>query len=419
MKELQTVLERLKVTNIFITGGAGVGKTTLTSNLIATYETNGKKVAKLASTGMAATLLGGQTLHSFFELGIASSLEELQMSKKLSISKKLSRIIQALDLIVIDEISMVSGALLDMVRLRLLQGEFKGKVVVVGDFLQLPPIAKQGFSFAFCSQAWDLFDFEVFHLRHVHRTDDAEFIQLLHKVRFGDLNDGIINHLESFIKPIPHDLRTFTFLFGKNDSASRHNTKQLSFINEELYRFEATVELHTKNITQKEIQRYFQDARIEQLLEVKKGVPVLFTRNSWNYFNGERGIVIDVDEKHIYVQKSNQSVIKLEPVKQSKTKWVEQNIKGESTIVEEELFSIYQFPIKLAFAITIHKSQGMGIENLIIETNEIFSPSQFYVALSRATNPSKLILTQPQRSWKSLIYAHYQPKEFYNNLQNQ
>ena len=143
MNYLKDIIEKLKnQKNVFITGGAGVGKTTITKDIIKEYEAEAKKVAKLASTGMAATLIGGQTLHSFLDLGIAANLKELELNSKLEISKKVKKIISSMDLIVIDEISMVSDTLLDMINLRLRQADFKGSVLVVGDFWQLLPVVR-------------------------------------------------------------------------------------------------------------------------------------------------------------------------------------------------------------------------------------------------------------------------------------
>lgn len=407
------LIDILKNSNLFLTGGAGVGKTTLTNEVIAAYESNGKKVAKLASTGMAATLIGGQTLHSFFDFGIASDMEELQRNNKLTIPKKVKRILGAIDLIIIDEISMVSDKLLDMIRLRLLQADFQGRVMVVGDFLQLPPIAKTEVRFAFEAESWERFRFRKVILDKIYRTDDANFIELLHHIRFGFVDETVHNALNEFIRPLPNDLREFTFLFGKNASAAAHNRMQLDFIDAELVTKEAEIVICDKSIKDKEIERFFEDARIDKELHIKLGAPVLFTRNSWNYFNGERGIIIKIEDEALYIQKSGGSIVKLEKQKQSKTKWVEKEKKGKTEIVEEELFSVYQYPIKLAFAITIHKSQGMSLEDLIIESNEIFAPSQFYVALSRAKNPTRLTLIAPRRQWSTLIYAHQKAKDFY------
>jgi ATP-dependent exoDNAse (exonuclease V) alpha subunit len=415
MNYLNVTIDKLKAgENVFLTGGAGVGKTTITNEIIKAYEEDAKKVAKLASTGMAATLIGGQTLHSFLDLGIANDLKTLELNGKLVISKKVKKLIHSMDLVVIDEISMVSDTLLDMISLRLSQADFKGVLLVVGDFLQLPPVVR-GYGevkFAFESLSWSEFDFSKIELTHIYRTDDVEFIELLNSVRFGFINENIHNHLNEYIKPIGEDLSEFTFLFGKNETASRHNKTQLSFIDNELFIKEAQVVKHLKSVKDLEIERYMNDARIEKELELKVGVPVLFTRNSWNYFNGERGIVVNIDNNFVYVKKSDEKVVKLEATAQSKSVWKEKTVNGKKEMVEESSFSVYQFPIKLAFAITIHKSQGMSIMDLIIETNEIFAPSQFYVALSRSSNPKRLTLIAPRKQWYELAFVNEKALNF-------
>ena len=421
MNHLKSIIEKLcDKKNVFLTGGAGVGKTTITRSVIKHFEDEAKKVAKLASTGMAATLIDGQTLHSFLDLGIASDIKELELNSKLEISKKTKKLLSQIDLIVIDEISMVSDTLLDMIRLRLVQANFTGSVLIVGDFLQLPPVVR-GYGevkFAFESTSWEKFEFESVILTHIYRTDDKEFIELLAKVRDGFVDEDIHNHLNEFIKPLPENLSEFTFLFGKNSSASLHNKAQLEFIDNELFIKEAQIVKHLKSVKDSEIERFMDDARIEKGLEIKVGVPVLFTRNSWNYFNGERATVVNVDNNFVYVQKSDQKVVKLEAVAQSKAKWSEKTIDGKKQMLEEAVFSIYQFPIKLAFAITIHKSQGMSIEDLIIQTNEIFAPSQFYVALSRSCNPKRLNLIAPSKQWHELVFVNNKALEFVNMEKN-
>ncbi|MEA1982455.1 MAG: AAA family ATPase, partial [Campylobacterota bacterium] len=405
MNYLSVTIDKLSSKkNVFLTGGAGVGKTTITREVIEHFEGEAKKVAKLASTGMAATLIGGQTLHSFLDLGIASDIEELQTNGKLEIKKKIKKLIASMNLIVIDEISMVSDTLFEMIALRLEQAEFSGALLVVGDFLQLPPVVRgqAEVRFAFESEAWSSFEFEKIELTHIYRTDDVAFIELLHNVRFGFVDESVHNGLNEYIKPLPKDLSKFTFLFGKNISAANHNRMQLEHIENELFVKEAQVVKHLTSTKETEVERFMNDARIDKNLELKVGSPVLFTRNSWNYFNGERAEVVNIDATNVYVQKSDGKVVKLEAVAQSKAMWKEKTVNGKKEMVEENLFSVYQFPIKLAFAITIHKSQGMSIEDLIIETNEIFAPSQFYVALSRSSNPSNLNLIAPQRQWHSL-----------------
>ncbi|MDQ1268511.1 MAG: ATP-dependent helicase [Campylobacterota bacterium] len=415
MDYLKDIIEKLKAKeNVFLTGGAGVGKTTITRDVIKFYEEEAKKVAKLASTGMAATLINGQTLHSFLDLGIAGNLNELSQSGKMEISKKVKKLVSSMDLIVIDEISMVSDALLDMIELRLKQADFKGAVLVVGDFLQLPPVVR-GYAevrFAFESALWERFAFHTVELTHIYRTDDRDFIELLAHVRDGFVDEEVHNSLNEFIKPLPQDLSEFTFLFGKNNSAALHNKNQLEFVDSDLHVKEAGIIRHVKSVKELEIERFMDDARIERKLELKVGVPVLFTRNSWNYFNGERGIIVNIDATYVYVQKRDGVVVKLETVAQSKEVWKEKGAGGKKEVVQESLFSIYQYPIKLAYAITIHKSQGMSIVDLIIETNEIFAPSQFYVAISRSSNPKRLNLIAPKKQWRDIVFVNRKALDF-------
>ncbi|MEA1892312.1 MAG: AAA family ATPase [Campylobacterota bacterium] len=418
MNYLEDIVKKLlQKQNIFLTGGAGVGKTTITREVIEVFETEAKKVAKLASTGMAATLIDGQTLHSFLDLGIASNIQELERDAKLEAKKRIKKLISKMDLIVIDEISMVSDSLLEMVRLRLIQADFRGAILVVGDFLQLPPVVRGGgeVKFAFESDAWKKFEFDKIELTHIYRTDDKRFIELLGSIRDGHVNELIHNHLNEYIKPLAKDLSEFTFLFGKNISASQHNKTQLAQIDSELFTKEAQIIKHVKSVKDIEIDRFMNDSRIDRELELKIGAPVLFTRNAWNYFNGERGIVIKVEPNLVYIQKSNTKIVKLETVAQSKAKWIEKTIDGKKELVEEAQLSVYQFPIKLAFAITIHKSQGMSIEDLVIQTDEIFAPSQFYVALSRSSNPKRLNLIAPTCQWREIVFVNFKALEFVQN----
>lgn len=403
--------------NVFLTGGAGTGKTTLTRKIIEHYSAEGRKIAKLASTGMAATLIGGQTLHSFLDLGIAGSIEELERQGRLEIKNKVKKLIASMDLIIIDEISMVSAPLFEMIRLRLLQSDFKGSLLAVGDFLQLPPVVR-GYGeiyFAFESESWQRFGFKTVTLEINHRSEDRLFVKVLDKVRFAEVGDDEHLYLHNLIKPVGEDLSQYTYLYGRNDSASRHNEAQLAFIENDEVAYEAQLVKHDKKTTEKEVERFLSDARIEPRLRLKVGAPVLFTRNAWNYFNGERGRIVRLSDELVYVEKSDGVVVKLERTAMAKTQWKEKIVDGKREMVEEAKFSVHQFPIALAFAITIHKSQGMSIEDLIIETTEIFAPSQFYVALSRATSPHRLTLKQPLTDWCNLAFVHKKALHFVHN----
>lgn len=407
-ERLPHVIDRLSAgTNLFITGGAGVGKTTLTRQVIAAFGAEGKKIAKLASTGMAATLIGGQTLHSFFDLGLADSEDDLERRGKLIPKRKLVKLVRQMDLIIIDEISMVSAEVLDMVRLRLRQCNYKGPLLVVGDFLQLAPVRRDAVRFAFEAHSWQQFAFETVLLTHNFRSEDVDFNSVLNAVRFAAVTYDEHCYLHELIRPIDEDaLQNHTFLYGTNRSAEAHNARQLNAAEGDLHIYEAQVVRHKSTITDQEIDRFFEESRVPRQLKLKIGAPVLFTRNAWNFVNGERGTVAKVGDDVIHVRKTNGVVIKLETMATDRMRWEEHRIDDELQMVETAQFTIHQFPLILAYAITIHKSQGMSIEDLVIDTTEIFAPSQFYVALSRATSPQHLTLIQPRVNWVHLAFVH-------------
>lgn len=411
---VENALKILETSNLFITGGAGSGKTTLTRALIEDTVQKGKSVARLASTGMAATLIGGQTLHSFFDLGIANSQEELERNGKLEPAKKIIKLIRSMQIIVIDEISMVGAPLLDMIRLRLLQAEFGGRLIVVGDFLQLPPVTRgsEPIYFAFESPSWERFGFETIHLEGSYRTHEADFLTLLEQVRHARIDEAAINALDELVKPLSEDMSSVTLLFGKNISAQNHNRSQLEHLHGAIIELSTYVTIHDKKMQERDVERFMVESRIEPILTLKVGAPILFTRNAWNYYNGERGMITSIEEDVIWVKKSDGVNVKVERVDTTKTRWIE---KGNSAS-EEKLITLGQFPITLAFAITIHKSQGMSLADYVIETNEIFAPSQFYVALSRSVSAHRVTLIKPNRGWEKLCFVHPKAKRFVQSV---
>ena len=408
---IEIALKILETSNLFITGGAGSGKTTLTRAIIEDIKKRSLKVACLASTGMAATLIEGQTLHSFFDLGIANSQEELERNGKLDAAKKIIRLVGSMDVIIIDEISMVSAPLLDMIRLRLLQADFKGKLIVVGDFLQLPPVTRgnEPIYFAFESPSWERFAFETLHLEGSFRTHEEEFLTLLESVRHASIDENSVDALDALVRPLNEDKSTITLLYGKNISAQNHNRAQLEHLNGEPIALSTYVTIHDKKMQERDVDRFMSESRLESVMLLKLGAPILFTRNSWNYYNGERGRILSIEEDIVWVKKEDGKSVKVDRVETVKSRWIE---KGKS-LNEEKLITLSQFPITLAFAITIHKSQGMSLADYVIETNEIFAPSQFYVALSRSVSAHRVTLTKPNRSWEKLCFVHPKAQRFH------
>ena len=433
MKEIIKILEKKQ--NVFLTGGAGVGKSYTAKKIIQSFLADKKNVAKLASTGIAATAIYGRTLHSFLNIGLNSSLEELSLSKSFNIRSDLKKLISKLDLIVIDEVSMLSSGLMDILKLRLEQGGFCGALLVIGDFLQLAPVFKKDkileykkkyplldenevFSYAFKSNAWKFFDFKIINFTKIYRTKDTKFIDLLNCIRKASLDNDNIKYLYSFFKAIPKDNDDFTYLFSKNYKVDNLNNEKLEKLGLVKYEFEAEINIFNKNIKEVEIDNFFKEARIQKNLILKKGAKVLFIKNTKKYFNGQRGEIVGIQKDSIKVLKENNELVEVIRESFSKSSLKISNENGKEVLVEEELFNIKQFPLSLAYAISIHKSQGMSILNLIVDIDDIFAPSQFYVAISRAIDPNRLILFSKSVNYiKHLIYCDKEALNFYKEVE--
>ena len=398
MKNVDLVLHHLKENNVFLTGGAGVGKSYTTTEIIRLYRSQtDEQVIALGSTGVSAVNIGGFTIHSFFVFGISSNFEELDQSDKRSRSRllELKKILKATDLIIIDEISMVSSAMMDMIHYRLNSMGYLGKLLFVGDFFQLPPIQKFGQNrgdlfgeklYAFESDAWRSFAPTVIELTEMKRTSDAEFTHILHKVRVGQCDQEIITYMMRLANNTIKDENP-TFLFGRNAEVNSTNRNKLKAIDEEEHLLFATFEEHQGRVHEKRLASWKKMLPVEEQLTLKVGVPVLFTINKWGrYVNGERGIVRQIEDEYIIVEKEENFV----RVERHDFDLLEMKSDDKGKIESIKVATLSQFPLKLAYAVTIHKSQGMSIDNLVCNVDNIFAPSQFYVAISRAVNPNNL-----------------------------
>ena len=405
-------MELLKTKNVFLTGGAGVGKSYLTKEIISEHKTSLKHVVVLGSTGISAVNIGGQTIHSFFAFGICNSLDELvlQDRKNKKRIKDIKEILKSCDLIIIDEISMVSSSMLDMIRYRVESSGFEGSFLFVGDFFQLPPIMKNSFNsnlfsnaiYAFESSSWEFFDPIVVELSEMQRVKDEYFFNILSKIRVGLLDDEVEEYLLRLSKNKDILQNEPTFLYGRNKEVNLTNTQKLLSHKGKEFILDSEITLHDKKLSQNKIQGWLNALPVEEKLALKEGIPILFTSNKWGkFYNGERGIIREIYEDSILIEKSDK-LIKVERQDFSLLEY-KQDKNGE--LKEKALVTISQFPIKLAYAVTIHKSQGMGIDNLVCNIDNIFTPSQFYVAVGRATDPKNL-------------YIEYSRGNFSNYLRN-
>ncbi len=398
MRDIQLVLKYLEENNVFLTGGAGVGKSHTTNELIHYHKTQSdKQVIALGSTGVSAVNIGGFTIHSFFAFGISNNFEELDAHDKRNRSRllELKKILNATTLIIIDEISMVSADMMEMIAYRLSTLAYLGKLLFVGDFFQLPPVQKYGQQskqlfgdrlYAFESDAWRDFSPIVIELTEMKRTKDMNFTHILHKIRIGECDQEVIEYMNQRSSQQISDPNP-TYLFGRNLEVNQMNKMKLQAVEAEEHILYATLEEHQGKIHEKRLESWKKLLPIEEQLLIKVGVPVLFTINKWGkYANGERGIIHKIEEDYLIIEKEDHYV-RVEP---HEFDLLEMKSDEKGKIKSITLATLTQFPIKLAYAITIHKSQGMSIDNLICNVDNIFAPSQFYVAISRAINPQNL-----------------------------
>lgn len=415
LNKLEKILERH---NVFLSGGAGVGKSFLTKEIKNSYEKQDKKVITLGSSALSAINIGGITLHSFFCFGRCVNLEELYLYDQKQRKKliQLEKILKKIDLIIIDEISMVSADLLDMIAFRVKSFGFKGKFLIVGDFFQLPPVIKDkqinslfvNSHYAFSSLFWEELMLKNLSLSVSKRTQNEQFYEKLSLLRQGIFNDELLEYFQTFLlnpKKLESEFDDFTLLCGINKKADDINEQRLNKIQNPLFSFRAELTKEDEDLTQAQFDSWIKSLSIVENLKLKVGARIIFTLNNFDkgYFNGEQGIIDEILEQenkfYIKIIKNNGCEILLEPYT-----YLFEEVKQ----IGEEIFtairaSVSQFPIKLAYAITIHKSQGMSIEKLICDIDNIFEKGQLYVALSRGINPKNLKILYS----KSLNFKNY------------
>ena len=394
--------------NIFLTGRAGTGKTTLLQDIL--KKTN-KKVIVVAPTGVAAINAGGMTIHSMFQLPTKSFIptndntdRELFINRSelvtvQKIRKERRRLLQELELLVIDEISMVRADLLDAIdftlrRLRKNQNPFGGiQILVIGDLFQLAPVVRDFIwptlnryyktPFFFSSIAWKHSKALTIELKTIYRQDDETFISILNNIRNGIKNEGDINRLnENFNHKIKaHDTITLT----------THNRKANAINQTELTRIDSPEITLTAKVTGQFNESSYPT---NEKIVLKKGAQVMFIRNHNEgiYYNGKIGKVESKTNEGIYVQcEDDTSPILVEPIEWKNTKYRFNEASNE--IEPEEVGSFEQYPLKLAWAVTVHKSQGLTFDHAIVDLEDTFAPGQLYVALSRCRSLEGLTLS--------------------------
>ncbi len=363
--------------NVFLTGAAGAGKTFLLNKYIEYCHKNDIKVAVTASTGIAATHIGGRTIHSWSGIGIADSMEAKDITKLLKRPDFVHRF-RSTDVLIIDEISMIHARQLDLINkiLRTARGNWEPfggmQVVLSGDFFQLPPIAKnrdEQVKFVYESQSWKEMNIKICYLSEQYRQDEDTILQVLSDIRSGSVDENTTELLRDAFERTLEDHIEPTKLFTHNANVDIINNKELQKIDGK----EIGYTMISDGVEQV-ICALQNSCLAPQELLLKEGALVMFVRNNFEegYVNGTTGTVIDfTDDELPVVETFDGETITVYP-----EKWK----------IEEEgktLAEIEQLPLRLAWAITVHKSQGMTLDAAEIDLSRSFEYGMGYVALSR------------------------------------
>lgn len=403
-KEQQLALELCQSgENIFLTGGAGSGKSFVIREFM--KELDPKQLPILASTGAAAVLLGGRTFHSFFGLGIMEGGQQATLNRAFSDSRLLKRLNQV-EGVIIDEISMISGEALRTAELIAQKAKDSSlpwgglRIIAVGDFGQLPPVTKnsQKRDWCFLDQVWSRSGFQSCELKLNQRIQSGHFLSILADVREGRLTENLRGFLQEHTKA--HDEEhPGTRLFARRDLSENYNQKKLAEINDT----EVTIDSIFIG-EQKFIDILSKSAPVPVQLKIKIGCRVLFLKNDpqKRWVNGTRGVLTGIEADHLTVRKDGGREVKVEKFSFSLLD-ADGNVKA----------SVIQFPLNLAYATTIHKSQGATLDELWCDLGALWEPGHAYVALSRLRDPKGLhILRWSPRSF----VVDPEVRKFYGSL---
>jgi ATP-dependent exoDNAse (exonuclease V) alpha subunit len=375
MRQLQALSILMSGQSVFLTGAPGAGKTYVLNQFIKLATKQGKNVAVTASTGIAATHIGGTTIHSWSGLGIREVLSEWDRDRMRQTDRLVKRY-NAVDILVIDEVSMLHGRRLDMVNeacklLRENDAPFGGlQVVLVGDLFQLPPISRGGemVDFAHLSAAWRELNPRVCYLSEQHRQASDGLLDLLEAMRRGDVNELHEAMLQERLQHKPLAGHAVTRLYSHNIDVETINDKHLKAIERDAKVFT----MRTSGSSAK-VEQLAKSILAPAKLELKIGAEVMFVANNFaaGFVNGTRGSVVAFQGDLPIVELLNGREVRVEP-----HGWtLEEDGKKRAEVT--------QLPLRLAWAITIHKSQGMSLDAAEIDLSRSFTPGMGYVALSR------------------------------------
>jgi ATP-dependent DNA helicase PIF1 len=371
--------------NVFLTGEPGAGKTHTLNAYITYLREHGVEVSVTASTGIAATHIGGMTIHSWSGIGIKDSLSGHDLDAIAS-RERVAKRIAATKVLVIDEVSMLSAPMLDMVdrvlrTVRRSEQPFGGvQVVLVGDFFQLPPISRGGEAqFAYHADAWKSLELLVCYLTEQYRHDDGSLSSLLASIRTGEVDESIYDTLESCKETSFSEDIEPTRLYTHNADVDGMNAKRLTELAGDTHTF--AMESRGQRALVEGLKK---SCLSPETLVLKEGAMVMCTKNNFEvgYVNGTLGRVVQFDAESGYPVVATLSGEELTIAPAS---W--QVVEGDGVLAE-----ITQVPLRLAWAITVHKSQGMSLDAADMDLSRCFEYGQGYVALSRVRSLSGLLL---------------------------
>ncbi|MEY3742109.1 MAG: hypothetical protein RL371_1012 [Bacteroidota bacterium] len=430
--------------SIFLTGKAGTGKTTLLRKIMASTH---KNAVIVAPTGIAALNAGGVTIHSFFQLPFAGFIPEFGAQPAFSESVKFEtkqtllrhftmnktrlKMIRNIDLLIIDEVSMLRADLLDAIdwtlrNVRRVHEPFGNvQVLFIGDLLQLPPVVKQEEWQILRNHYQGIFFFHAkvlqetqplyIELSKIYRQQDQDFIQLLNQLRNNQMSSEDLQILNQYVRPDfdANKEEGYITLSTHNAKADQINAIALEALPEKLWSYAAEITGdYPKHLYP-----------LEPTLELKLGAQVMFIKNDLslekNYFNGKMGKIKALSSDEILVEfPEEKKTINVEKFEWSNIRYELNAATGE--VEEKTIGTFVHYPLKLAWAITVHKSQGLTFDKAVLDVSEVFAPGQAYVALSRLRTLSGLVLTQPMRmnglSNDQQVMAYSQHKADENTL---
>lgn len=367
--------------NVLLTGKPGAGKSYLTNKYIDwLLDNTSKKIEVCASTGIAALNIKGKTLHSF--LGIRSEEVSDEDIADIIQNQYVDRRVRQTDILIIDEVSMVSSKLLDLTDIicRHIRGSdipFGGiRVILVGDFFQLPPVKGE---FAFKAKVWNNANFAVCYLTEQHRSNDSVFNDILSGIRTGVITDEHKKLLKEHIYDVlPDDIGVHVKLDTHNQRVDEYNEMRLGRLTTP-----AKTYTMTSSGTEAQVAMLKKSCQSPERLVLRAGARVIFTQNDkeQQWVNGTVGDVVEVKEGVVIVDVNG------ERVEVETSRWELANGYGANKVISAY---IEQFPLRLAWAITIHKSQGMTLDKAVIDLSRVFESGQGYVAISRLRSLSGL-----------------------------